>query len=62
MIDIGVANPKAQGQAMINTVTAATMAYDSAGDGPRISQTMKLIAATSMTVGTNQADTRSASF
>ena len=34
MIDIGVARPSAQGQAMISTETAATSAYAKRGSGP----------------------------
>jgi hypothetical protein len=36
MIDIGVASPSAQGQAMITTETAAISANASAGAGPQI--------------------------
>jgi FixJ family two-component response regulator len=36
MIDIGVANPRAQGQAMMSTDTAATTAYPKAGAGAKI--------------------------
>ncbi len=38
MIDIGVASPRAQGQAMISTVTAATSPKASRGSGPQIDQ------------------------
>ena len=39
MIDIGVASPSAQGQAMISTATALTSAYASRGSGPTMAQT-----------------------
>ena len=39
MIEVGVASPIAQGQAMISTATALTSAKLSAGDGPKINQT-----------------------
>ncbi len=38
MIDIGVASPSAQGQAMISTVTAATSPNASLGSGPQTDQ------------------------
>ena len=41
MMDIGVARPSAQGQAMISTVTAATRACASWGAGPSRYQTTK---------------------
>jgi hypothetical protein len=46
---------------MISTDTAAAMAKTSAGSKPKIIQTMKAKIATATTVGTNTADTRSAS-
>ncbi len=61
MIDIGVASPSAQGQAMISTETAAMIACASAGSGPSISQTRKAASADRTTAGTNQDATRSAS-
>jgi hypothetical protein len=61
MIDMGVARPSAQGQAMISTATALTSASASRGSGPRVAQTAKVTAATATTVGTKYADTRSAS-
>ena len=60
VIEIGVASPSAQGQAMINTDTADAMAKTSAGSGPKISQTAKATMAMATTVGTKTADTRSA--
>ena len=35
MMDMGVASPRAQGQAMIRTDTALTKAKTTAGSGPR---------------------------
>ena len=58
--DTGVANPMAQGQAMINTDTAATSANGNAGSGPAASHIRKAIRATASTAGANQATTRSA--
>ena len=62
MIDIGVASPKAHGQAMISTAIALTIACDSGGAGPNRLQTMKEAKETRTTEGTNQAETLSASF
>ena len=42
MIDIGVASPSAQGQAMISTATAFTSACASRGSGPKPAQTRKV--------------------
>ena len=52
MIDIGVARPSAQGQAMINTATALIIAKAIAGSGPTAAQTKKVTMATSTTAGT----------
>ena len=60
MIDIGVARPRAQGQAMISTEIAARSAWASAGGGPKAAQARKASPATAMTAGTNQAATASA--
>ena len=60
VIEIGVANPRAQGQAMISTETAAAMAKTNAGSGPKIIQSTKARIATPTTVGTKIAATRSA--
>ena len=60
MIDIGVARPSAQGQAMIRTETATISACARRGSGPTVAQTMNATTATTMTAGTNQAATRSA--
>ena len=61
MIDIGVASPSAQGQAMISTVTAATSAKVKRGSGPNIIQAANANSAAAITAGTNQPATRSAS-
>ncbi|MNN85341.1 hypothetical protein D3C81_2026160 [compost metagenome] len=53
MMEVGVARPMAQGQAMIRTATALTRAKVSAGDGPKKSQAAKVSAATRKTAGTN---------
>src|SRR5215469_5549235 len=60
MIDIGVARPRAQGQAMMRTDTAATKAYARRGSGPTLPQTRAATTAAAMTAGTNQAETWSA--
>ena len=60
MIEIGVARPRAQGQAMISTATALTRARLSRGGGPTRAHTIKVRMATTTTVGTNQAETLSA--
>ena len=60
MIDIGVASPSAQGQAMISTETAATSAKGSCGSGPKSHQAANAATATPMTAGTNQPATASA--
>ena len=54
MIDIGVASPSAQGQAMISTVTAATSANARRGCGPKTAQAANASSAATMTAGTNQ--------
>ena len=61
MIEVGVASPMAQGQAMISTATALTSAKPRAGLGPKTSQTRKVSAAASITAGTNHIVTRSTS-
>jgi hypothetical protein len=59
MIEVGVARPIAQGQAMINTATALTSASVSAGAGPTITQTRKVSIAIPITTGTKYRVTRS---
>jgi hypothetical protein len=62
VIEIGVASPSAQGQAMISTETAEAMAKASAGSGPARSQTPKAMMAITTTVGTKTEETLSASL
>ncbi|MNT29614.1 hypothetical protein D3C72_1653640 [compost metagenome] len=59
MMEVGVARPMAQGQAMISTDTAATKAMPSAGSGANRYQAAKVRTAMAMTAGTNQPVTRS---
>src|ERR1700680_4039126 len=54
MIDIGVARPSAQGQAMIRTLTAATSPNAILGSGPNQAQAPKAMSAATITTGTNQ--------
>ena len=61
MIDIGVARPSAQGQAMISTATALTRACARRGSGPSSDQTRNVTAAAATTAGTNTPATLSAS-
>ena len=61
MIDIGVARPSAQGQAMMRTLTAATSPNAIRGSGPNHAQAPKATSATAITTGTNQPETWSAS-
>ncbi len=60
MIDIGVASPSAQGQAMISTLTAATRPKAKRGSGPNVAHDAKAMSAAAITVGTNQPATWSA--
>src|SRR3546814_3826819 len=60
MIDSGVARPRAHGQAMMRTATAATSAIVRAGAGPATNQMTKVQVAITMTAGTHQLETRSA--
>jgi len=52
MMDMGVASPSAQGQAMISTATALITAWAMAGSGPHRLQTMKVMMAMTTTAGT----------
>ncbi len=61
IIDIGVANPKAQGHAIIRTETATTKAWIKAGCGPNKAQIKKAIKATRTTNGTKYPATVSVS-
>jgi hypothetical protein len=54
MIEVGVAKPIAQGQAMIKTATALTNAKLRAGDGPSSIQAANVRRAARITAGTNQ--------
>ncbi len=62
MIDMGVARPRAQGHAMINTATALTSAYESDGAGPQIAHAANASTAIEITAGTNMPATESARF
>ena len=62
MTAVGVARPRAQGQAMMRTATVVPMASTSRSVlGPNVIQPMKVARAASRTAGTNQAETWSAS-
>jgi hypothetical protein len=52
LIDLGVASPSAQGQAIMRTATALISACAMRGSGPRRLQTTKVTAATRTTMGT----------
>ena len=52
MTDIGVAKPRAQGQAIIKTVVADTTAKANAGSGPKLSHTNALTIAVIIITGT----------
>ena len=60
-IAVGVARPSAQGQAMMSTVTSATVAKITAGGGPKSNHTTNAASATTRTIGTNTPAMRSAS-
>ncbi|BBI65598.1 hypothetical protein HSBAA_PA_2010 (plasmid) [Vreelandella sulfidaeris] len=57
---VGVARPIAQGQAISSTLTVVTKAKDKDGAGPKANQSAKVIAAITMTTGTNTPATLSA--
>ena len=61
MTAIGVASPRAQGQAMTSTATLLTSARASRGSGPHTDQATKASPATATTAGTKTEATRSAS-
>ena len=61
MIAVGVARPRAHGQAMMSTATAASMASVKLGSGPNASHTAKVTPAMAKTVGTKTLATLSAS-
>ena len=50
--DIGVANPKAHGQAIINTAMAFTKPKTNLGSGPKIHQAKNVIIEIKTTMGT----------
>ncbi len=52
MIEVGVARPSAQGQAMIRTATVLSRARLKAGSGPKANQTTNVNAASPRTIGT----------
>jgi hypothetical protein len=52
MIDIGVARPSAQGQAMISTATALMIACVMRGSGPTVAHTTAVTTAIATTAGT----------
>src|SRR5215208_174540 len=60
MIEVGVASPIAQGQAMIRTATKLSSACVNAGSGPSQSHTKKVTVAIRITTGTKIALMRSA--
>jgi hypothetical protein len=60
MMDMGVARPRAHGQAMMRTATALTMACASLGSGPSHIQTTKVSTETASTTGTKMPATLSA--
>ncbi len=55
IIAVGVARPKAQGQAIISTAIKTVKAKISDGSGPKVHQSRALRVAISTTAGTNQA-------
>src|SRR3989344_6828579 len=57
---IGVARPKAQGQAIIKTATKLISAKVKAGIGPKNNQVIKVKTATMNTTGTKYEETKSA--
>ena len=57
----GVARPSAQGQAMMSTATAFTIACAIRGSGPISAHTTNVTTATPITAGTKMPDTWSAS-
>ena len=59
MMEVGVANPSAQGQATIRTATEFRSANVNAGSGPNANHKPKVSMAIPMTMGTKTAATRS---
>ncbi len=62
MIDMGVASPSAQGQAMMSTAMALIRANAMAGSGPTNAHTTNVTTAMTTTAGTKYEATTSASF
>src|SRR2546425_665164 len=60
MIDIGVARPRAHGQAIISTATATTKPCARRGSGPNNAQAKNARSAATTTAGTKYAETLSA--
>ncbi len=60
-IAVGVASPSAHGQAMMSTVTSATVAKMTAGAGPKSNHATNAAMAMTITTGTNTPAMRSAS-
>jgi hypothetical protein len=52
MTAVGVAKPKAQGQAIIITATKVKRAKVNVGKGPKLNQMTKVAMATEITIGT----------
>jgi hypothetical protein len=52
MTAVGVANPRAQGQAIIITATKVNRAKVKAGKGPKLNQMTKVAMAMEITIGT----------
>ena len=61
IIDVGVANPIAQGQAIIRTDTPDTSANPKAGSGPKTNHVNTVTTVNPMTIGTNTLVIRSTS-
>ena len=60
--DIGVASPKAHGQAMTSTARAFTKALKNLGSAPKIHHKTKVRTDMKTTTGTNTLETLSVSF
>ncbi len=52
MTAVGVANPRAQGQAIIITATKVKRAKVNAGNGPKLNQMTNVAMAIEITIGT----------
>ncbi len=59
IIEIGVANPNAHGQAITNTATVVIKTKAALGSGPKLSHPIAVKIATIITTGTKTADTLS---